>query len=128
MIAALSTFGRWVLGWLTGGTLDRALDIIDQRVGSEAERERIVADVVKAHLSSRASFMRAGGLWLMLAFALPLAFWWTAVLVYSVFWCADCIFPQDWTIAALPPPLNEWAGGIIVSIFGVITVARLRGQ
>lgn len=126
MIGVLTSFGRWLLGWLTGGALDRVLGIIDRRVDSETERERIRADVVKAHLASRASFMREGGLLLMLIFALPLGYWFAAVCIYSVHWCADCHNPQDWTIAALPPPLDEWAGGIIVAIFGVVGVGRLR--
>ena len=71
-------------------------------------------------------FALAGGFWLMLIFAVPLACWFGAVIVYSIFWCAGCAYPQDWTIAALPPPLDDWAGGIIVSIFGVVGVSRLR--
>lgn len=37
-----------------------------------------------------------------------------------------CAYPQDWTIAALPPPLDEWAGAIIIAIFGVQAVTRFR--
>lgn len=127
-LSALATFGRWLLRWVTGGALDRALDLVEQRVESETEKERIKAGVIEAHLTSRAAFMREGGFWLMLIFSAPLALWWAAVLVYSVFWCADCAFPQDWTIAALPPPLDEWAGGIIVAIFGVVGVTRFRNR
>lgn len=69
---------------------------------------------------------RAGGFWLMLIFAAPLAVWWAAVLVYSVLWCRACAFPQAWSIAALPAPLDEWAGMIVVAIFGVLGVDRFR--
>lgn len=75
---------------------------------------------------SRGAWMQAGGFWLMLAFALPLAFWWGSVLAYSVFWCYGCAFPQEWTIAALPAPLDEWAGMIMISIFGVIGVSQFK--
>lgn len=102
----------------TGGALDRILRSVDQHVEAETDRTRIKADLAAEYLRTRGDFMRAGGVWLMLAFALPLAFWFAAVCVYSVFWCADCAWPKDWTIAALPPPLDDWAGVVIVSIFG----------
>lgn len=117
---------RALLGWLTGGILDRVLDTVDRRVEAQTDREKIKGDIIKEHYRSRADFMRAGGFWLMLIFAAPLAFWWAAVIVYSVFWCAGCAWPQDWSIAALPRPLDEWAGIIVVSIFGVLGVDRLR--
>lgn len=117
---------RSFLGWLTGGVLDRVLSTVDRRIDAQTDREKLKADIIREHYKTRADFMRAGGFWLMLIFAGPLAFWWSAVIVYSVLWCAGCAWPQDWTIAALPSPLDEWAGLIVVSIFGVIGVDRLR--
>lgn len=117
---------RALLSFLTGGVLDRVLSTVDKRIAAETDREKIKGDLIIEHYRQRADWMRAGGVWLMLLFAVPLAFWWAAVLVYSVLWCAGCAYPQSWTIAALPPPLDAWAGGIIVSIFGVIGVSRLR--
>lgn len=111
---------------LGSGILDRVLDTIEERVDSETERERIKGEVIKEHLRMRSEWMRAGGFYLMLLFALPLAFWYASVVIYSVFWCAGCAYPKEWTIAALPPPLDEWAGAIIVSIFGVVGLSRLR--
>lgn len=117
---------RAILNWLTGGVLDRVLDTVDRRVAAQTDREAIKRDLIVEHYRTRADYMRAGGFWLMLMFALPLAVWWAAVLVYSVLWCAGCAYPQAWTIAALPAPLGEWAGLIVVSIFGVIGVDRFR--
>ena len=114
------------LKWLTGGPLNRILSSIDKKVDSVTDRERIKGDVIAAHYATRAAYMRAGGFWLMLAFAAPLALWWGAVLAYSVFWCAGCAYPQAWSIAALPPPLDQWAGVIVTAIFGVIGLERLR--
>lgn len=111
---------------LGGGLLSRVLDTVDRQVAAGRDRDRIKAEIVREHYRTRADYLRAGGFWLMLAFALPLAFWWAAVLVYSVLWCRGCIWPQPWTIAALPPPLDEWAGLIVISIFGVLGVDRLR--
>lgn len=125
MTSALLSFGRWLLKWLTGGALDKALDLVDRKIDSDLERERIKGEIIAAHLATRAAYMRAGGFWLMLIFAAPLAFWWAAVLVYSVLWCGGCAYPQTWTVAALPAPLDEWAGGIIVAIFGVVGLSRV---
>jgi hypothetical protein len=115
-----------VLRWLASGPLDRVLASIDKRVEAETDRERLKSQIIQEHYRTRADWMRAGGFWLMLAFALPLALWWAAVLIYSILWCAGCAYPQDWHIAALPAPLDEWAGGIVVAIFGVVGVSRLR--
>lgn len=119
MIAAL-------IRWLTGGALDRVLDTVDRRIAAETDKEAVKADIIKAHYATIADRMRAGLFWLMLLFAAPLAFWWAAVLAYSVLWCRGCAFPQPWTIAALPAPLDEWAGLIVVSIFGVVGISNLR--
>ncbi len=117
---------RHFVKWLTGGVLDRVLDTVDRRVAAQTDRESIKADIIKEHYRTRADFMRAGGFWLMMLFAAPLAFWWASVLVYSVLWCRGCIWPQAWSIAALPAPLDEWAGLIVMAIFGVLGVDRLR--
>ena len=117
MIAAL-------LKWLTGGALDRVLSTVDRQIEASTDREKIKADIIVAHYQSRAGFMQAGGFWLMMLFAVPLAFWFAAVCVYSVFWCAGCAYPQEWTVAALPAPLDEWSAQIIIAIFGLVGVSR----
>lgn len=109
-----------------GNILDRVLQTVDRRIAAETDREKIKGDIIREHYRTRADFMRAGGFWLMLIFALPLAFWWSAVLVYSVLWCRGCRWPQEWSIAALPPPLDEWAGLMVMAIFGVLGLDRLR--
>ena len=119
MIAAL-------LSWLSGGALGRILDTVDRKVASETDREKIKGEIIKESYRQRADWMRSGGFWLMLMFSAPLAFWHAAVLVYSVFWCAGCAYPQEWHIAALPSPLDEWAATMVIAIFGVIGVSSLR--
>ncbi|GGX63375.1 hypothetical protein GCM10007385_35640 [Tateyamaria omphalii] len=111
--------------FLGGNVLDRVLDTVDRKVDAQTDKDRIKGEVVQQYLATRADFMRAGGFWLMLLFAVPLAFWFSAVVLYSVLWCAGCAFPQNWTVAALPAPLDEWAGTIIVSIFGVVAADRI---
>lgn len=115
-----------ILGWLTGGVLDRILSTVDKRIDAETDREALKAEIIKRHYDNRADWMSAGGFWLMLIFAAPLAIWWAAVIVYSILWCAGCAYPQTWNIAALPPPLDDWAGAIVIAIFGVIGVSRFK--
>ncbi|WP_299663818.1 hypothetical protein [uncultured Ruegeria sp.] len=113
---------RFLLSWLTSGPLDRVLDTVDQKFKSETDKEKIKGDLIQTYYRTRADWMQKGGFVLMLLFAAPLAYWFAAVCIYSVHWCADCADPKSWSIAALPPPLDEWAGLIVASIFGVIGV------
>ena len=116
----------WLMNLLSGGLLSRALDTVDRKIAAETDREKLKADLIAEYYRTRSDWMRAGGFWLMVLFAGPLAFWWASVMLYSVFWCARCAYPVVWSIAALPAPLDEWAGLIVVAIFGVIGVDRLK--
>ena len=117
---------KTILGWLTGGILNRALDTVDRKIAADTDREKLKGDIIIEHYRQRADWMRAGGFWLMVMFAVPFALWVAAVVIYSVFWCARCAYPQEWVIAALPAPLDEWGWLIVVSIFGVIGLERLK--
>lgn len=116
----------WLANLLSGGLLNRVLDTVDSKIAAETDRDALKAEIIKEHYRTRADFMRAGGFWLMLIFAAPLAAWWSSVLLYSIFWCARCAYPQVWSIAALPAPLDQWAGAIVVAIFGVIGLDRFK--
>lgn len=107
-----------VLKWLTGGALDRALSSVDTYIESTTDKERIKADVVQSYYANRASFMQSGGFILMLMFAVPVAIYYGAVTMYNLLWCAGCAYPQEWTIAAYPAPLDEWAGWIVIACIG----------
>lgn len=121
---------RWVIGslmkMLTGGVLDRVLSTVDKKIDAETDRSALKAEIIKTHYQTRVGFMRAGGFVLMLLFAVPLAAWFSSVVLYSMFWCNACAYPQPWSIAALPPPLDAWAGGIVLAIFGVIGVQTAK--
>lgn len=112
--------------WLSGGVLSRVLDTVDKKIQLQGDREKLKTDIILEHYRSRSDYMKAGGLWLMLLFAVPLGIWFASVCIYSMLFCAGCAFPQTWTIAALPAPLDEWAGLIVISIFGVVGVSNFR--
>lgn len=105
-----------------GGLLGRVLDTVDKRIEADTDKEAIKGRIIEEAYRTRGDFMRSGGFILMLLFAVPLAFWFAAVVIYSVFWCRGCAYPVTWSIAALPSPLNDWAGLMIIAIFGVIGV------
>jgi hypothetical protein len=118
------------LSWLLSGPLDRAFSTIDNAVNNETTREQVKADIAKSYMSAQVSILTGRGWWFPLFFLAPAGFWFASVCVYSVLWCKGCAFPQHWTIAALPPPLDQWMGAIVGSLFigkaGGEIIARLR--
>lgn len=114
--------------WLTSGPLNRILDTVDHKIDNATERERIKTKAVENYLQAQVSVLTGRGWWFPLFFIAPLGFWFASVCIYSVLFCKNCAFPQTWTIAALPPPLDEWAGVIIGSLFLAKTGERLIGR
>lgn len=119
-----------LLGWLASGPLDRLFKTIDTSIDNQTERERIKADLAKSYLSAQVSVLTGRGWWFPILFLVPAGFWFASVCVYSVLWCRGCVWPQDWSIAALPPPLNDYMGAIVGSLFigkaGEQIISRLR--
>jgi hypothetical protein len=108
---------KLIFGWLTGSTLDRILTSVDSKFDNDTERARIHASVAEEYAKAQVALLSGRGWWFPLLFIAPLGMWFAAVCLYSVLWCAGCAFPQTWSIAALPRPLDEWAGAIIGSLF-----------
>lgn len=119
-----------ILSWLLGGPLDRIFKTIDNSVNNETTREQIKSDAVKSYMSAQVAILTGKGWWFPLLFLVPAGIWFASVCVYSVLWCKACAFPQAWTIAALPAPLDQWMGAIVGSLFigkvGGELVSRLR--
>lgn len=112
-----ATIAKFLTRFAASGALDRVLSAVDRRVNSETERERIKAETIQAYMSAQVKVLTGPGWWFPLFFIAPLGLWWASVCIYSVLFCQDCAFPQEWSIAALPYPLDEWAGIMIGSLF-----------
>lgn len=116
-----------------GSVVDRTLEFMERRASEQTGRERIRADVEIQHIRAAVDDVRIMAdlqkakfavpwFWLFAGlFVGPLALWWSAVIL-------DSIFLFSWNVAALPKPLNEWAGQIIAWLFfvggGVALVKR----
>lgn len=121
---------KTIFGYLTGGTLDRILSSIDHKIDNTTERERIKTEAVSQYVKAHVAIANSRQWWFPILFLAPAGFWFGAVCVYSVLWCAGCAYPQTWTVAALPAPLDEWMGVIVASLFigkaGETLIGRLR--
>ena len=121
-MSLLLKIGTWFVGWLTSGAADRVLSHLEQRAESRNGRERLKAEItvetIRAEIAARHAardiVLAEQGWWVTAlirpAFAWPLAIWFAAVV-------ADSLFHFEWDVAALPPPLSEWAGWIVGAYF-----------
>lgn len=119
-----------IFSWLLSGPLDRIFKTIDNSVDNETKREEIKTRAVESYMAAQVQVLTGRGWWFPLLFLIPAGFWFASVCVYSVLWCKGCIFPQTFTIAALPPPLDQWMAAIVGSLFigkaGESLIGRLR--
>lgn len=113
---------KWVLGAVTGGTLDKILSTIEHRMDDETKKEEIKAEVTKTWINAQAQLLVGRTWWFQLFFVIPLGLWWTAVIIDSIFGF------QSWDVAELPNPLDEWAGWIISALFVVDGGKALIGR
>lgn len=117
----LWSIGKWVAGWLTGGSLDKILDTINNKISDGTKREEIKAEVTKKWIDAQANLLVGRTWWFQLFFVIPLGVWWTAVIL-------DSIVGWEHDIAALPAPLDSWAGYIISALFIVDGGKALIGR
>lgn len=112
---------KWVASLFVGGSLEKLLDIINNKIDNETERERLKADITMKWIEAQASLLVGRTWWFQLFFVIPLGLWWTAVIL-------DSIFGWKHNIAALPYPLDDWAGWIISALFIVDGGKALLGR
>lgn len=120
-LGAAKWIGQAFLRIFTGGTLDSILETINKRMDNEVERERVKSEVTKKWIEAQAALLVGRTWWFQLFFVIPLGLWWTAVIL-------DSIFVWEHDIAALPSPLDEWAGWIISALFIVDGGKALLGR
>jgi hypothetical protein len=119
-----------IIGWFLKGPLDRMFGTIDKAIDNETKREEIKTRAVESYMTAQVAILTGRGWWFPLLFLMPAGLWFSGVCIYSLLFCAKCVFPQSWTVAALPPPLDQWMGAIVGSLFigkaGGELLARLR--
>ena len=115
-------FLGFLVRFLGDGILSRVVGYLEKKQDADTARDGNARDVaveaLKAEIAARqaaAEIVKAEQGWWVTAmirpaFAYPLALWWAAVIF-------DSIFHFGWKIAALPAPLSEWAGWIVLSFF-----------
>jgi hypothetical protein len=120
----------FVLNWLTSGPLDRILSSIDKHGSDINEREKIKTEAITQYVQAQVQIANSRQWFFPLFFVIPAGLWFGSVCLYSVLFCRLCAFPQSWSIAALPPPLDTWMGWIVTSLFvgraGSELIARLK--
>ena len=126
MLAILGT----LFSWLSSGPLDRILTSIDKHGSDLTDREKIKTDAVTAYVQAQVQVANSRQWWFPLFFIIPAGLWFAAVCLYSILFCRLCAFPQTWSIAALPAPLDQWMGWIVTSLFvgkvGDALISRLK--
>lgn len=110
----------WLAKLFTGDIVGRAFDVIDKKIEGENDRERLKAEVTQTWLRNRMHLPW----WLDAVFIVPLGLWWVSIIIYSILFHVNGPFPVSWDIAALPAPLDQWAGWIILSRFGAGIVGK----
>lgn len=125
MITLLFKVGGALFSWITGGSLDKILSTIEKRMDDEVQKEEIKAEVTKTWINAQANLLVGRTWWFQLFFVLPLGLWWSSVILDSI------MLHFEWwthTTAALPAPLDTWAGWILSALFIVDGSKALIGR
>lgn len=116
-----------------GGLVEKALDHMERRAELENDCERLKSEttvalareaVKEAQIMANYNKAKLAFPWFWVfagLFIVPLALWWSAVIL-------DSVFSFSWSVADLPTPqMQDWAGDIIRWMFYVgSSVGALR--
>jgi len=116
----------FLLNLFGGGVLDRALDTVDRKIAAETDRDRLKGEIIKEHMRTRADWLRAGGIWTLLILLIPQAYHLGMIAIYNVHFCANCMWPKPWTIAAAPGVYAQYQGWIILAGIGGLGLLARR--
>lgn len=119
------TVGKWLLSLLTGGSLSKILDTIEKKMDNEVTKEEIKAEVTRTWINAQAQLLVGRTWWFQLFFVVPFGLWLT-IAIFIVL--SNALFGTNFPMPALPPPLDEWAGWIISSIFIVDQTKAIIGR
>lgn len=121
----ITTFIAWLVRLGAGGIVDRALTLIEKRAEQQNDREQIRADLTSEYYRQVVEETRIMAdyntaklsfpwFWIFAAmFLIPLALWWSAVII-------DSVFGFSWSVADLPTSqMQAWAGNMIQWVFYV---------
>lgn len=103
-------FFKGIVNFLTGGGLGKILDTIDNKMDNDTKKDEIKAEVTKTWINAQANLLVGRTWWFQLFFVIPLGFWWSAVVL-------DSIFSFTWNVQKLPDPLNDWAAMMLGAVF-----------
>ncbi|MDW9761653.1 hypothetical protein GOB02_19030 [Sinorhizobium meliloti] len=108
-----------------GGAIDKAIAVMQRRAELEVDKEKLRTELTAEYMRQvveetriMADFNKAKfsfpWFWMFAAlFVLPLGFWWSAVIL-------DSVFGFSWNVADLPTrEMRQWAGDMIKWIFYV---------
>lgn len=111
---------RWLARLARSGLADRLAVAFAARQSAETEQDRIAAEIEIERIRSLQGRGRLFDLLVFLA-GLPLVLHMGCVALVSA---VPGWFP-GWTVHALPAPMDEWQGQIILSLFGLAGLARV---
>lgn len=114
MWSILLKLGGGIASFLTGGSLEKILDVIDKKMDKDVRKEELKAEVTETWIKAQANLLVGRTWWFQLLFVIPLGLWWTSVIIDSIMIYFDW---WDHTTASLPSPLDTWAGWIISALF-----------
>jgi hypothetical protein len=119
-----------MLGFLLSliNPLSKVLGTINRSIDNETEREKARLAAAQEFAKAQIAMMAGPGKWLYYMFAVPIALHTGSVYIYSMLWCRDCKWPQDWTIAAPPPPYGQYTEWVIVGLLGYGAFLHWNGR
>lgn len=117
--------GKWFISLLTGGSLEKILDVINNKMSEDTRREELKAEVTETWIKAQASLLVGRTWWFQLFFVLPAGLWFSAVCIDSIM-----IYFSWWghTTAALPEPINTFVSWIISALFLVDGSKAILGR
>lgn len=121
----IMTILKALVGAFTGGSLDRILDTVEKRLDNEVTKEEVKAEITKTWINAQTQLLVGRTWWFQLFFVVPFGLWVSTAIGIVL---SNSLFGTNFPMPALPPPLDEWAGWIISSIFIVDQGKAILGR